>query len=112
MSRRRPFESLAGGRLTLGLALVLLLAACSSRPFVVEPPEDARDGLQAPAEAAEALGPHDYDPNPRPVSFCYSSQMNTPEEVLARAQEYCPNNGKLQFQGEDFLFNGCALLQP
>lgn len=144
MPRRRPLERFPecrlGGRPAFGLALAVLLAACSPRPFVVQPPEDVAEGLSERAEAARApapgtvelgspapgtpdpgaptarppaaLGPHDYDPNPRPLSFCYSSQMNTPEEVMARARELCPNNGRLQFQEEDFLFNGCALLQP
>lgn len=115
MPRCRLLESFSRGRLALGLGLAVLLAACSPRPFAIQPPEDAREGLPVQAdaqEAAQALRPHDYDPNPRPISFCYSSQMNTPEEVMARAKEFCPNNGTLQFKDEDFLFNGCALLQP
>ena len=112
MPRRRLLESPAGARLAISLTLVALLTACSSRPFVVQPPEDVGDNLSAQPATEEPVSVHDYDPNPRPLSFCYSSQMNTPEEVMARAREQCPNNGTLQFAEEDFLFNGCALFQP
>lgn len=94
------------------LAFALVLAGCSSRPFEVPPPSDVKGAINIDEEAAALRGPRDYNPDPRPISLCYSSQLNTPEEVMARAQELCPNQGELRYFSEDAIFNDCALLQP
>lgn len=95
----------------VALAGMVLLAACSSRPFVVDHPEEALRFV-APYRSTEVRGPHDYNPDPRPISLCYSAQFNTLEEVMARARSLCPNNGALRYFSEDSLVNGCGLLQP
>ena len=58
------------------------------------------------------LGPFDYDPSPRAIALCYGNLLNSPEEVMAAAQELCPNEGQLQRVHEDFFWNTCALFQP
>ena len=58
------------------------------------------------------LGPFDYDPRPRAIALCYGSWLNNPEEVMAAAQELCPNEGRLERVHEDFFWNTCALFQP
>ena len=94
------------------LLLAALIAGCSARPFVVENPDEAIKAVRPYQAQAEERGVFEYDPTPRPISLCYSSQLNSREEVMGRAQSYCPNGGKLQFFGEDAFFNGCGLLQP
>jgi hypothetical protein len=97
------------GCLVMPFILAALLAGCSPRPFVVESPlalKEARSTLPKPE------GPHDYDPRPRPLSLCYSSQLNSKEQVMVRARELCPNNGRLRYYDEDTLLNDCSLFQP
>jgi len=110
----RWFQGLrrASGGLAMVLCLALSLAACASRPFVVSPPPAATASLGIDVEARKARGPHDYDPDPRPISLCFSSQLNTQEEVVERARELCPNDGAIRYFGQDALFNDCALFQP
>ena len=96
----------------VGLAVLAALAGCSARPFVVEDPDQAKELVEPYQAADEGLGPHDYDPTPRPISLCYSTQLNTLEEVVARARTLCPNNGALRFFAEDAVVNGCGLMQP
>ena len=93
-------------------ALLLAASACSPRPFEVEAPRDSTEGLEIDQEARAKRGPHDYDPDPRPISLCYSSQLNTPRQVLERVRTLCPNNGKVELIEEDFLLNQCGLFQP
>ena len=99
-------------RALVALAALGPLAACSARPFVVDNPDEALAFVRPYSTASEERGPHDYDPDPRPISLCYSTQLNTLEEVMVRARSLCPNNGRLQFFAEDALVNGCGLLQP
>jgi len=97
------------GRLVFLLALGVLIAGCSPRPFVVDPPLAVHSAKSA---TKVVLGPHDYDPRPRPIALCYSSQLNSKEQVMVRARELCPNGGQLRFYDEDALFNDCSLFQP
>lgn len=106
-----PPKPLLSALATLALAPLLLIAGCTTRPFEVEQPRDAWTAVE-PYASAEERGPHDYNPDPRPVSLCYSTQINTQQEVMERARSLCPNNGKLVFFGEDAFVNGCALFQP
>lgn len=98
--------------LFLTLLAPVLLAGCSPRPFVVNPPMSAKEATAAANEEQPVPGPHDYDPRPRPISLCYSSQFNTREQVVARARELCPNNGPIRIFDEDAVFNDCSLFQP
>ncbi len=94
------------------IGLTVALAGCAAEPFVVEPPTEAKSSLKVDEAALEALGPQDYNPFDRPISLCYSTQLNTPQEVVTRAKGICPYNGKLKFFSEDALFNNCGLFQP
>ena len=96
----------------LVLLLAIVLAGCSARPYEIETPEEANKAVKPYRAQAVGRGIFEYDPDPRPLSLCYSSQLNTREEVTERAQSLCPNSGKLQFFTEDAFFNGCGLLQP
>ena len=96
----------------IGIAALAILAGCSARPFEIEDPDEAIRFVAPYRAGVDELGPHDYDPTPRPISLCYSTQLNTLEEVVARARSLCPNNGALRFFAEDALVNGCGLLQP
>ena len=89
-----------------------MLAGCESRPFEVESPGGAQAAVKPYKANTEDLGPFDYDPSPRPISLCYSTQINTQREIMERAQSLCPNNGTLVYYGEDSFINGCALFQP
>ena len=106
----RYAQSLSRPALWLAVA-ALLLAGCSPRPFEVEPPRDVAEVIPVDPKAAK-LGPHDYDPRPRPISLCYSSQLNTREQVVERARSLCPNGGGVRFFDEDALLNQCGLFQP
>jgi hypothetical protein len=111
-----------GGALLLGLSA---LAGCSNEPFVVAPPT-AKPGDIAIAvpprpsvfdtfpepSPGPGLGPFDYDPRPRRIALCYSSQLNTPAQVIARARELCPQHGKIALEGQDVFLNDCSLFQP
>ncbi len=94
------------------VALLLLLGACSARPFEVEHPRSVVAAVSANQPQIPELGPHDYDPSPRPISLCYSAQWNTQKEVIERAESLCPNDGAIEYYAEDFFLNRCGLLQP
>jgi len=111
-SHRFPGRHRVAGGLAAVLCLALFLAACASRPFVVSPPPAATASLDIDREARKRRGPHEYDPDPRPIALCFSSQLNTQEEVIERARELCPNGGAIAYFGQDALFNDCALFQP
>ncbi len=96
----------------LALFGLVVMTGCTMRPFEVKEPDEARDFVAPYRAAAGERGPHDYDPDPRPISLCYSTQLNTQEEVVARARSLCPNNGPLRYFSEDSVVNGCGLLQP
>ena len=92
------------------LVLLLAVAGCANRPFAVDPPEAAWPVPNGVDQAPRAA--YEYNPDPRPISLCYSSQLNTPQEVIERARALCPNQGRIRFHSEDAVFNGCALFQP
>ncbi len=99
-------------RLIACLALGLVLGACSARPFKVEQPRSVATVVASKQKTTVELGPHDYDPNPRAISLCYSAQWNTLKQVIERAESLCPNGGVIEYYDEDFLLNRCGLLQP
>ena len=111
----------------LGFARVILLlvsaaviSACTTRPFEVPPPRDAYKQLEKISKAEVRArrgepakrGPHDYNDSPRPIAVCYSSQLNTPDEVRDRVQELCPNGGSFVYFDEDTFLNHCSIFQP
>jgi hypothetical protein len=98
-------------RVLLAALLLTGLAACA-QPFEVPPSPQGRRAVPPSPPLPGPLGPFDYDPRPRAVALCYGSWLNSPEEVMAAAQELCPNNGRLERVHEDFLWNTCALFQP
>ena len=99
-------------RALLFAVMAAALAACSSRPFVVDPPSEAMKAVEPYLSDASERGPFDYNPDPRPIALCYSTQLNTLDEVMERARTLCPNDGRLVYFSEDSIVNGCALLQP
>ncbi len=87
--------------------LLLVLAACSSRPFVVEAPKALAPKLSVEQAAAEEAGRL----VPRLLSLCYSRSLNTPEEVLAEARYECAQ-GEVTYLDSDLFWTPCGLLQP
>ena len=80
------------------------LTACSSggpRPYVVRP-------SYAVTEAVEA---ESWEKAPTVISICYSSVLNTPEEVLEEARYQC-NDGEVTLSEQDVVWTPCGLFQP
>jgi hypothetical protein len=98
-------------RALLAALLLAGLAACA-QPFEVPPPREANRAVPRGPELPGPLGPFDYDPRPRAIALCYGNLINDPEEVMQKAQELCPNNGRIERVAEDLFWNSCALLQP
>ncbi len=101
-----PIESRIRPVLTACL-LLLVLAACSARPFVVGTPKALAPMLTAEQAAAEKVG----HPAPRLLALCYSRTLNSPEEVLAEAQYECAE-GEVTYLDSDLFWTPCGLLQP
>ena len=101
-----PFETRTRRVLTACL-LLLALAGCSARPFVVAAPKALAPQLSAEQAAAEKAGRL----APRLLSLCYSRTLNTPEEVLAEARFECAE-GEVTYLDSDLLWTPCGLLQP
>ena len=101
-----PFEFRRRRVLTACL-LLLALAACSSRPFVVAAPKALAPKLSAEQAAAEKVG----HPAPRLLALCYSRTLNTPDEVLAEARYECAE-GDVTYLDSDLLWTPCGLFQP
>ena len=98
----RPRTGIAS--LIVCAAAVAVLTACPSggpRPYVVR-------SSYAVVEAVEAEA---RDPTPRVISLCYSSVLNTPEEVLEEARYHC-GDGEVTLREQDTLWTPCGLLQP
>ena len=96
----------------LSLSLAVLLGACDARPFVVDEPTEAWERVSAERPTAPVRDVFEYNPDPRPISLCYSAQLNNQTEVMNRARSLCPYQGRLEFHSEDAFVNGCSLLQP
>lgn len=101
-----PFEFRIPPVLTACL-LLLALAACSARPFVVAAPKALAPKLSVERAAAEEAGRL----APRLLSLCYSRTLNTPEEVLAEARYECAE-GEVTYLDSDLYWTPCGLLQP
>ncbi len=101
-----PIESRIRPVLTACL-LLLVLAACSSRPFVVAAPKALAPQLSAETAAAEEAGRL----APRLLALCYSRSLNTPEEVLEEARYQC-RDGEVTYLDSDQFWTSCGLLQP
>ena len=100
-----PFEFRARRAVTACL-LLLALAACSARPFVVPPPKELAAKLSEEQAAAEKLGL----PAPRLLSLCHS-RANSPEQLLAEARYECAE-GDVTYLDSDWFWTPCGLLQP
>ncbi len=87
--------------------LLLVLAACSARPFVVAPPEALEPRLSEEQASAELAG----RPAPRLLSLCHSRALNSPEELLAEARYECAE-GDVTYLESDWFWTPCGLLQP
>lgn len=114
--------------------LLLWLSACATEPFQVyaAPPDpDNPLGPSDPGYGAKRLAPpvkvrgaepvvgkphglglYDYDDRPLEYGLCYSSQLNTPAQLLGRARELCPQGGEVTLVSQDAFFNNCSLFQP
>ncbi len=101
----------ASGRAVFAVLLLAGLAACA-QPFEVPPPREANRAVPRGPALPGPLGPFDYDPRPRAIALCYGNLINDPDEVMQKAQELCPNNGRIERVAEDLFWNTCALLQP
>lgn len=86
--------------------LLLVLAACSARPFVVPPPEALAPKLAEEQAAAKKAG----HPSPRLLSLCHS-RANSPEALLAEARYECAE-GDVTYLSSDWFWSPCGLLQP
>ncbi len=94
-------------RIVLACGLAAGLAACRARPYPVAGPGSLTRVLEPEREAAAEA----ERPVPRIVSICYSSLLNTPEEVLEEARYEC-QGGEVRFQDKDSFWTRCGLLQP
>ncbi len=94
-------------RILTACLLLLALAACSARPFVVDTPKVLAPKLSAEQAAAMKAG----HPAPRLLSLCYSRALNTPEEVMAEARYECAE-GDVVYLDSDLFWTPCGLLQP
>ena len=86
--------------------LLLALAACSARPFVVPPPQELAPKLAEEQAAAKTAG----HPPPRLLSLCHS-RANSPEALLAEARYECAE-GDVTYLSSDWFWSPCGLLQP
>lgn len=103
-----PFETRTR-RVLIACLLVLALAACTTRPFVVGAPKALASKLPpAPEIAAAVEAGHSV---PRLLSLCYSSALNTPEEVMDEARYQC-SEGEVTYLDSDMFWTPCGLLQP
>lgn len=97
----------------LGLGLGLLaLGACTVAPYPVAPPSDSQARAAEEAEQRPQVEALLAAPGAHYFSLCYGNTVNTPGEVLARARELCPYQGRISKVADDFFWNGCALAQP
>ncbi len=94
------------GRFCRGLMIVGLslfgLSACTPDPIKTSPrwtpEEQTRPGIEGGQK-------------PVVLSYCYSSQLNRPQQVWDFAREDC-SEGKLYFTDQDVLWTKCPLFQP
>lgn len=82
--------------------MLLGLGACSPAPF--------KTSIPAGFDPAILKSGKDV-PTAKALSYCYSSQLNQSQQVIARAQEDC-SDGRLHFHDEDMLWTRCPLIQP
>lgn len=90
-------------RRTILVMLALFgLGACTVQPIKTKPPSKVQQQVSGDIEGGR---------KPVVLSYCYSSQLNEPAQVLEYAREDCPA-GKLYFHGDDVLWTKCPLIQP
>ncbi len=106
-----PRTAISGYLVTLAALLLAGLAGCAD-PYKVSPSRQGREAVPPAPQLPGPLGQFDYDPRPHTIALCYSNILNSPEEVMAEAQELCANEGLLQRVHEDVFWNPCALIQP
>ncbi len=111
MARNPGQRTKAPAHVLLAALLLVGLSACAE-PFEVAPSREGQRAVPPAPPLPGPLGPFDYDPSPRAIALCYGNLVNNPEQVMAAAQELCPNEGRLQRVHEDFYWNPCALFQP
>ena len=78
------------------------LSSCTVEPIGTTPPSAVVEKAGRDAKGGQ---------KPTVLSYCYSSQLNEPAQVLESAREDCPA-GKLFFQDDDVLWTRCPLIQP
>ena len=80
------------------------VASCSGgpRPYVV----------RSSYAVTEAIKSEPWNQTPRVISICYSSALNTPEEVLDEARYHCGEGGEVTLREQDIVWTPCSLLQP
>ena len=101
-----PFE-FRSSSVPIACLLLLVLAACSARPFVVSGPKELGPKLESEQAAAARAG----NPAPWLLSLCYSGTLNTPEEVREEARYQC-GDGEITYLDSDLFWTPCGLLQP
>lgn len=100
-------------RITLVIAAVGLVAACSARPYPVAPAKKVVSAVDARYEVDEELdGAPDPDlgPKPRLIGICYNATVDSYAEVSAEAVYRC--GGPVELRERDWLWTPCSLLQP
>ena len=77
------------------VCLVILTAGACSAPFPTEPPVVLDSESGRPLQGL--------------ISFCYGTEMNSPDEIKTTAAESC--DGELVFVEQKMFLNDCPLLQ-
>ncbi len=90
------------GRSILAVLSFAGLAACTVQPIKTAPRWEPQELVNPGIEGGQ---------KPAVLSYCYSSQINEPSQVLEYAREDCPT-GKLYFKEDDVLWTKCPLIQP
>lgn len=97
---------------TGALLLAALLAGCTTNPAPAPGPKALTQPLARQLQAERVAG-RAAPAQPSVISYCYSNLLNTPEQLLVRAEETCERaNGRLAYAGEDAVLTPCPLLQP
>ena len=95
-----------------GALLALIAVAACADPYRVPPPGDVERRVQTTGEVNDTPDGDTSAPRPRAISICYSSLFNEPAEVMALAEESCPDQGSVERVEDDVFWNNCALFQP
>ena len=98
-----------GSRAAIGAALLVGLAACTTRPYPVD--SDVTPPWEPAAEAELPAADPPFSPRAHRISLCYGEGINDEQEVREVAAELCAD-GRLLVEHQNTFWNGCSVLQP